>query len=670
MKILLISHSTSIGGGEKALIKLTNLLRENHTLDIIFPNSSGDLINHFILNGFNCLSLPLPASLPDFTNYVISASQINFKEVTEQLIKNNYDLVITNTIVAPHGGIIASLLNIPHITYVHEYLDKDADLTAIGISNSYYMQIIESQSDFILCCSNFVLKSLNMNTPASVLYPHDFSYSFNNRNYYNNSDSFNILLVGVKSIRKNTHFSISVLKALRLRGRKIHLHIIGSNSTGTAKLTSQLNNRNEKNITLHEHSSNPYEVIKSGNCISLICSSVEAFGLTITESLQQGIPVVASKSGGPQEILHDNYLYEVNDINKCVRSIERIIDNFCSEIEISLNIYNQLKYDQNVENEKHIVDDALAKSISKFNKNKNFGILSHIESIHKLRNIDISLNEIEKNICTIDTQLNNLKKNYHELITIEINNPGSSVLRDIIKYDVVPFSNSNEMDNLYKNGLGLATELASTFNDYSRIKMAATIINKLLEISHDVKNLEILSIGDGLGIDAIRFASCGFKVDYMDFDNSNMAKIAELNFDSYKLRNKDININRINARSKSYEVVVCLEVIEHIENVFDFIQMLCDSVTPGGYLFISECFDGIKDRWPTHLYINENFSNLLPLILLPYFELIDYSKDPYCKPYIFKRKINNNINSLEIFNTINDKWIALGFINSKNSIGI
>ncbi|MEY4439348.1 MAG: hypothetical protein RIQ36_812 [Pseudomonadota bacterium] len=670
MKILLVSHSSAMGGGEKALINLFKQLRSNNDIEVIFPNQQGDLIDYFLSQGITCNSINTPVALPDFTSYLAHICEINFDEVANNLKEKHFQLVISNTIAAPHGGIIAKKLDIAHITYMHEYMDGDEDLTAIGISNKNYINLIEKQSDHVICCSKFVKNSLNRKTASSVLYPHDFTENIIRNTNLSRNNEFNILVIGVKSIRKNTHFAVTVSKALRLRGHNIRVHIIGNDSTGTNKLHAQISNRNEQNIFLYPQDQDPYKYLQLGNCITLICAKVEAFGLTISESLQRETPVVSSRSGGPEELLDANYLYEIDNIDQCVRALEKIIFNYQDEAKKAGEKYLNLQQKNYLSLNGETLDAVLAKTKKEYKNKGDLPLELHIAAIKNVASNLITKVELINNISKIDQEAFGLKSNLESLVKIEDEHPGISVLQDIRKFDVVPYGASKNMDSLYREGLGLAIELVSTFDDKARIKMASIIAGKLLEISNYSSNLEILSIGDGLGVDAIRFASCGFSVDYIDFDNSNMAKIAELNFITAKNKDEKLDIRVLRRVSKKYESVICLEVIEHVEDVFEFITLLKDSVSDGGYLFISECFDGIKDRWPTHLNGNEKYSNLLPLMLAPYFKLIDFNKDPYCKPYIFQRKDSESLTPKEIFELINNKWLSLGLISSKTSIGI
>ncbi len=153
-----------------------------------------------------------------------------------------------------------------------------------------------------------------------------------------------------------------------------------------------------------------------------------------------------------------------------------------------------------------------------------------------------------------------------------------------------------------------------------------------------------MALGDGIGIDAIRLASAGFSVDYMDYDSSNMSKIASFNFlSSKKISSIDLDICIINNVTQKYDAVVCLEVIEHVSSPFDFSESICNYLKDDGLLFISECFNGIENRWPTHLYTNERYSGLLPFILLKHFKLMNFNQQPFGKPFVFAKSLNNEL---------------------------
>src|SRR5208282_2557104 len=95
---------------------------------------------------------------------------------------------------------------------------------------------------------------------------------------------------------------------------------------------------------------------------------------------------------------------------------------------------------------------------------------------------------------------------------------------------------------------------------------------------------KILMLGDGIGIDSIRMSNSGFYTDYMDSDESNMVKIAQLNFVSVKRVNVHAKLGVVNDvnKEKEYDAVVCLEVIEHVPNPIEFIRSVANHLGDGG----------------------------------------------------------------------------------------
>jgi len=218
---------------------------------------------------------------------------------------------------------------------------------------------------------------------------------------------------------------------------------------------------------------------------------------------------------------------------------------------------------------------------------------------------------------------------------------GRAVLEDCRRYDVVPFSPSPQMDRLYREGVGFAIELAASYGDDGRMLMAGFIISRML---YEAKSrpLRVLALGDGIGIDSLRLASMGFNVDYIDFDGSLTSRIARRNFQSFAAA-APAGAGRVSvigdaSTQPPYDMVVCLEVIEHVSDPHGFLAMLSERLAPGGLLFISECFDGVRNHWPTHLQSNEDYAALLPMMAeFAGLVLDDYMNLPFGKPYVLRK---------------------------------
>ena len=670
MNILIFSHTSSLGGAERALVDFVSLLIREHQVSVMLPSRDGELVDRLKSMRVKCGVLPTGFSLPNPASTLLHFCDAKIKELIGQLKNLNYDLVISNTIVTLLGMLIGRGLNIPCITYAHEYLFDEKDLAPHGCTDKFYLELISHLSNHLLCASEYVKSSFFNQDKCSVLYPFAPYLEFNELQAPDvNLAPFSLLVVGTKSRRKNTHFAITVLKALRLRGKDVSLHIIGSDNSGSYKLAQQYSIRGEKNVFIHPHLSEPFKI--PGKKINLVCSYSEPFGLTISESLAMGIPIAASESGGPNEILPAEFIYAVDDVDQCVRVVEKIIDNYEEYSSLSKMQYLKVLEKNSLQSRMAKASKAIELAVLDFNNASKKDAPVDLGGFEKILNPVITTEQIIKNISDISKGSSQpvSASQIHDLVKEEIKSPGFSVLRDINEFDVVPFGQSENMNHLYKNGIGLAIELLANIKDAAKQNMIAYIVLRLQELKLSIPNPKILCLGDGLGVDSIILASSGFSVDYIDFDQSLMSRCAELNLkNAMESQNKELRLSILRTPDSPYDVIISLEVIEHVSDPRNFLKYINDNLKPGGLLFISECFDGIYDRWPTHLYLNEKFASTLPVLAAPFFKFEDVNTLPFGKPYLFSKNLTNFI-SKDSFNFFDDPIFLQSMINAKARTG-
>ena len=660
-KILCVSHSSGFGGAEKALTDLIQLIQHGYEVEVLVPSSSGALCDFLRKNNIRFFVLSLGFSSPDLPKFLFDYADSHIDQLLLDLKPRAYDVVISNTLVCLHGALIARELNVPHIFWAHENLNEDVDLATKGFSPNFYIKVLSNLSSHIICCSKYTENLFKKNEiSTSVLYP--FTPYDNLKNKFSNfgmplltkaqiffksifQRSFNsdvtLLVIGSRSLRKNMHFSLTVLKALKLRDINAELHIVGHGGSGKKKFKQQYSIRKEKKVFFHRAFDAPY-LLGGKNKINLVCATSEPFGLTVPESLFRGIPVVATRAGGPEEVLDAEYLYDVDHINGCVLSIENVINSYQSHSIKAKKLYEDFSEKNSLDNRKKIVNDSIDLAIANYSKDSSKVMDVHWSNFTDLKRDILSEEDLTDTIFQVSTQTDQVIDSHHlkKLIDIEKEKLGSSVLRDIKKFNVVPFSDSEAMTSLYKNSLGLAVELVAYKSDEGKSLMMGFILLALIEKQSESKfPIKVLFLGDGLGIDSIRIASYGFKVDYIDLDQSMMANCAKINIEkARKISSRSIDITVINTINSNYDAVICLEVIEHVSEPKEFLKYIFNHLDDNGILLMSDCFEGIYDKWPTHLYSNERYAGGLPLLALPYFDLIDYQRKPFGKPYLFKRK--------------------------------
>lgn len=686
MNILIFSHGSQFSGAEKALFDFIRLVHPAHNVEVVFPSRKGQLITRVERLNIKCHYFPMALSLPNPAKSVLEFSRLDLDLYMRDISVRPYDLVVINTIAILPALFVAKLLNVPVIVYAHEYLNRDADLTPHGCSAEYYLDVVTRHSHHILCASEYV-RSQFPPGKTSVLMPFN-PYRDNDfrairpireratlarwrfKTLFRRPVSSSLLVIGTKSIRKNCHFAVTVLKALKLRGFNVDLHITGARFSGYNKLVRQLLIRNEKSVYVYEHLADPY-VVGHYRKINLVCATSEPFGLTIPESLARGIPVVATKAGGPAELLTDDYLFDIDDIDGCVRIIESIISNHKLHSFVAKDLYAQIAKNNTMQDRSRVIDEAACNAIGQYQATSASSDTLDWRLFHKMFELPLPVEAVVQNIAQAST-LHGFPitpAEVGEAIKRERQSPGSAVQRDITFFDVVPFAASSNLRRLYKEGTGLAIELAAYAQDASKSLMLAYILLALAEKRSSASSpTKILFLGDGLGIDCLRFSHCGYQCDYLDFDDSVMSRCAEMNIMASLEHNANLNVGFKTRLDSAYGAIVCLEVIEHVEDPQGFLRFIYGHLSAGGLLFISECFDGIYDRWPTHLYLNERLAGELPWLAFPLFELIDINSEPYAKPFFFKRRDEPLLDEARI-DPLRDPAFVSGFIRAKERVG-
>jgi len=639
--LLVVSHSAGNGGAETALQRLLMFLRAlGHTPVVLLPSREGGLVDWCKRNRFEGLVLDMQHALPDATTAFLQVSMQGIEGITEQLRPRGFAAVITNTTAVFQGSRMAELLGVPHISWIHELIDDGSEVRCTGIPPAEYLRVVGAGADHLLCCSQAVqqqLRDCGVETPSSVLYPQvdeDVAPAAAGRH-----GRIELLAIGVQSVRKNPAFALTVLQALRLRGRDAVLHLVGANQTQSPRVKAAIERRGLA-AAVHRHGEvgDPY-ALADGCVINLVGATHEPFGLTITEALARGVPVVASRSGGPQELLADADLFDVGDVDACVRRIEAVADDYAAARGRALQRYAEIRPSFAAELQQRIVAEALESAQARHRTAPRQPVAYMGPRVQAA--IGLAALPHQLLLDNIAQESGLTRADIEQRVQQEKAETGRAVLEDCRRYDVVPFSPSPQMDRLYREGVGFAIELAASYGDDGRMLMAGFIISRML-YEAKTRPLRVLALGDGIGIDSLRLASMGFDVDYIDFDGSLTSRIARRNFQSFAAA-APAGAGRVSvigdaSTQPPYDVVVCLEVIEHVSDPHGFMAMLSDRLAPGGLLFISECFDGVRNHWPTHLQSNEDYAALLPMMAADAgLVLDDYMNLPFGKPYVLRK---------------------------------
>jgi SAM-dependent methyltransferase len=89
---------------------------------------------------------------------------------------------------------------------------------------------------------------------------------------------------------------------------------------------------------------------------------------------------------------------------------------------------------------------------------------------------------------------------------------------------------------------------------------------------------------------------------------------------------------------RAFDVVVCIEVLEHVTNPLGVLARIHEALRPGGIALITESFDSIGPAYPSHLVENFKYAGQVHRIMEGLgFANTYYNTDPINRPMEFRR---------------------------------
>ena len=134
-----------------------------------------------------------------------------------------------------------------------------------------------------------------------------------------------------------------------------------------------------------------------------------------------------------------------------------------------------------------------------------------------------------------------------------------------------------------------------------RIKYLLDTITKLLVNQiRTIRDISILDIGCGGGLLAEPFARLGCKVTAIDASQKNI-EIAKLHAKNMMLEidYRNVTVEELAGEGLKWDVILNMEVIEHVEDVDSFVSNSAKLLNPDGVMFVSTINRNIKSYFLT-----------------------------------------------------------------------
>lgn len=375
MKILVISHSAHLGGAERSLLTLIRQLHGKEEIRVVFPET-GELtielknlgVKFYVANysWWTIGGKETPKkNIKDLKKYINEA-----KKLHKLLLGWKPDIIYTNSSVVCVGGLLAQMLEVPHVWHIREFGEKDHGfIFEYGLKNTSRM--IEKLSTATIFNSKATRREfIEVRNNTNVIYNAVEIPKIKNDpkiNYFKYKNSLKVLIAGTISERKGQLDGVKAIATLIEKGTNVELILVGHCNYEELKAKIEgikYSSKDPSRIQLLDYTNNPYTIFREADLV-LVTSKNEAFGRTILEGWILNKPVVATNSGGIPEIIDDNttgLLYKPGNIEELSNKIGLLKENKLLRQNLAQNGHNMVKTKFNIEkyvtNVENVLRDA------------------------------------------------------------------------------------------------------------------------------------------------------------------------------------------------------------------------------------------------------------------------------------------------------------------------
>lgn len=351
INVALISHSNSFAGAEKMLFSLACSLQECETYyPIVYlpqGQDDGPFLSACQENNLDTYQIP-PNPYYIYTNTDTAASISsetikNSCNLSELFLEHNIGIVVCNTMTSIVPILAARKAGVPCILWVHGILD------AFFIPASYdlgqrlmYDRLAMHLSDAVVCCSQWTEDYYRpfCTKPISTI----CNWSVDEGSAEGKVTDGVFACLNTFDPHKGVKVLLEAALILRKASYKFKIELHGSGPEEAALREFVQKNNLEKNVFFCGRTNDVGKVYSNSFCL-VQPSSLESFGLTITEAMSYSRPVIAVASGGPKQIVVDGetgFLVPPNDAEALAEKMAYLLDH--SEQAVSMGKHGRERY--------------------------------------------------------------------------------------------------------------------------------------------------------------------------------------------------------------------------------------------------------------------------------------------------------------------------------------
>lgn len=357
IKVLVIGHDAALGGAQRSLLEILERLAPDNFLPVVLVPGPGPFVKAVRSHGLKCqwgltqrwvfFKKPMTASvllrkpwrlfMHPYLLALISLVTLPVRIILLAALakKEGVGLVYSNTITVLDGALLARILGVPHVWHLRETVAGNPDLS-FPFSLGWLPGFVLGWSDCVIVNSHALQRQLfgaDGYEKVRVIW--------NGVDLNMDTEVRPALLAGVPTgvsltatcgrlhERKGIPVYLAAVARLQQGYPDAHHLVIGEGQPEYLRLLRDEVARLGLSGQVHflGYRLDVSEVL-AGVDVLVSAATLEPFGRTLIEAMALGVPVIATRSGGPEEIIVDGesgFLVETNDELTITERMSRLL---------------------------------------------------------------------------------------------------------------------------------------------------------------------------------------------------------------------------------------------------------------------------------------------------------------------------------------------------------
>lgn len=359
VRVLVLAHDAGLGGAQRSLLELLERLNPADFQPLVLAPTPGPFVQAVRRLGLKCLwgvsqrwvffkkpmTLPVLLRRPwrlfahPYLWALISLLTLPVRIVLLAALarREGIGLVYSNTITVLDGALLARVLGVPHVWHIRETVAGNPDL-ACPFPLGWLPGFVLSWSDRVIVNSHYLRRqffgTLGDDRVRVIWNGVDLDTGPAMRSTVPAGVPAGVPLIAIcgrLQERKGIPDFLAAVALLQRDHPNAHHLVIGEGQAEYLRGLHEQVHRMGLAGRVHFLGCRS-DVLELLSCVDVVVSAatLEPFGRTLVEAMVLGVPVVATRSGGPEEIVEDGksgYLVGVGDVAAMAGRIAALLDD-------------------------------------------------------------------------------------------------------------------------------------------------------------------------------------------------------------------------------------------------------------------------------------------------------------------------------------------------------